>query len=106
MNSANITLHDFSCERLYSWAAYRQHKGAIKLHILLQNAVCFPENIHMSKGNISDNISELYLRRGKVETFFSDIKRNLKIETFIPSTRVLLWALTGERINWQTERPL
>jgi hypothetical protein len=51
LDSTTITL----CERLYSWATYRQHKGAIKLHTLLQNNVCLPEYIHISKGNVSDN---------------------------------------------------
>lgn len=51
LDSTTITL----CERLYNWATYRHSKGAIKLHTLLQNNVCLPEYIHISKGNVSDN---------------------------------------------------
>ena len=51
LDSTTITL----CERLFNWATYRQHKGAIKLHTLLENNVCLPEYIHISKGNVSDN---------------------------------------------------
>jgi hypothetical protein len=51
LDSTTITL----CERLFDWAKYRQNKGAIKLHTLLQNNVCLPEYIHISKGNVSDN---------------------------------------------------
>jgi hypothetical protein len=51
IDSTTITL----CEKMYNWATYRQHKGAIKVHTLLQNNVCLPEFIHISKGNIADN---------------------------------------------------
>jgi|WetSurMetagenome_2_1015567.scaffolds.fasta_scaffold107652_1 hypothetical protein len=51
LDSTTITL----CERVFNWATYRRHKGAIKLHTLLENNVCLPEYVHISKGNLSDN---------------------------------------------------
>lgn len=64
LDSTTITL----CEKLYNWATYRQHKGAIKVHTLLQNNVCLPEFIHISKGNVSDNriAFEAKLRKGSI----------------------------------------
>lgn len=64
LDSTTITL----CERLYSWATYRQQKGAIKMHTLLQNNVCLPEFIHISKGNVSDNTIafKVKLRKGSI----------------------------------------
>lgn len=64
LDSTTITL----CERIFNWATYRQHKGAIKLHTLLQNNVCLPEYIHISKGNVSDNkiAFEIKLPKGSI----------------------------------------
>lgn len=42
------------CLSVFDWAKYRQTKGAIKLHMLLDYDGCLPVYMHMSEGNVSD----------------------------------------------------
>lgn len=42
------------CLSVFDWAKYRQTKGAIKLHMLLDYDGCLPVYMHMTEGNVSD----------------------------------------------------
>ncbi len=42
------------CLSVFDWAKYRQKKGAIKLHMLLDYDGCLPVFMHMTEGNVSD----------------------------------------------------
>jgi len=42
------------CLSVFDWAKYRQTKGAIKLHMLLDYDGCLPVFMHMTEGNVSD----------------------------------------------------
>ena len=42
------------CLSVFDWAKYRQTKGAIKLHMLLDYDGCLPVFMHMTDGNVSD----------------------------------------------------
>lgn len=42
------------CLSVFDWAKYRQTKGAIKLHMLLDYDGCLPVYMHMTEGNVAD----------------------------------------------------
>ena len=42
------------CLKVFDWAKYRQEKGAIKLHTMLDYDGCLPKYIYMSEGKQSD----------------------------------------------------
>lgn len=42
------------CLSVFDWAKYRQTKGAVKLHMLLDYDGCLPVFMHMTEGNVSD----------------------------------------------------
>ncbi|HMS32744.1 MAG TPA: transposase [Ignavibacteria bacterium] len=43
------------CLSLYDWAKYRNQKGAIKLHTLLDYDGCLPVYVQVSDGKLADN---------------------------------------------------
>jgi hypothetical protein len=46
------------CASLFNWAKYRQTKGAVKLHLLLDHEGYFPVFAHITEGNVHEvNIS-------------------------------------------------
>ena len=48
------------CLSLFPWAHFRDHKGAIKLHTLLNLRGSIPEFLHLSDGNVHDvNVLDL-----------------------------------------------
>lgn len=42
------------CLKVFDWAKYRQEKGAIKLHTMLDYDECLPKYVYMGKGKQSD----------------------------------------------------
>jgi len=42
------------CLSLFDWAKYRQKKGAIKLHVLLDYDGCLPSFVYMTDGKVAD----------------------------------------------------
>jgi hypothetical protein len=50
LDSTTISL----CLSLFDWAIYRQKKGAIKLHTVLDYDSCLPVYVHMTDGRIHD----------------------------------------------------
>lgn len=42
------------CLSLFPWAKFRQHKGAVKLHTLLDLRGCFPSVVYITPGKIHD----------------------------------------------------
>ena len=42
------------CLKIFDWAKYRQEKGAIKLHTMLDYDGCLPKYVYMSEGKQSD----------------------------------------------------
>ena len=42
------------CLKVFDWAKYRQEKGAIKLHTMLDYDGCLPKYVYMSEGKQSD----------------------------------------------------
>lgn len=54
--------------KVFDWAKYRQQKGAMKLHTLLDYQGAMPEYIHMSEGRESDLIHarEMHFAKGSV----------------------------------------
>ena len=53
-NSADVTTPIDLCLALFPWAAFRQHKAAIKLHTLLSLQGNFPTVIIVSTGSVHD----------------------------------------------------
>jgi hypothetical protein len=43
------------CLKLYDWAHYRQSKGAIKLHVMLDYETCLPVYVNMTDGNTHES---------------------------------------------------
>jgi hypothetical protein len=50
LDSTTVSL----CLSRYNWARFRQSKGAIKLHTLLEYEGCLPVYVHLSDGKTSD----------------------------------------------------
>ena len=50
LDSTTISL----CLSLFDWARFRQRKGAIKLHTLLDYDGCLPTYMHLSDGKVHD----------------------------------------------------
>jgi hypothetical protein len=50
-DSSTISL----CLSLFDWAKYRTAKGALKLHLLLNNRTAIPELITITEGSVGDN---------------------------------------------------
>lgn len=42
------------CLSVFDWARYQQHKGAVKLHVLLDYDGCLPSFVHMTDGKVAD----------------------------------------------------
>ncbi len=42
------------CLSAFDWARYRQKKGAIKLHVLLDYDGCLPSYVNLTNGNVAD----------------------------------------------------
>ena len=104
------------CLSLYPWAMYRKKKGAFKLHTLLDHSGYLPSFMVITDGKIHDinvvkdasysfpslspdsmllidrayiasTIAGLYKSRWEIETFFKWIKQNLKIKSFLGTSR-------------------
>ncbi len=50
------------CLSLYDWAKYRNQKGAIKLHTLLDYDGCLPVYVHAGDGKLSDNKAAYHIK--------------------------------------------
>ena len=50
------------CLSLYDWAKYRNQKGAIKLHTLLDYDGCLPVYVHVSDGKLADNTAAYQIK--------------------------------------------
>jgi hypothetical protein len=94
------------CIKVFDWAKYKKEKGAIKLHTLLDYDGCMPKYVYMTEGKkaeveiITNNfslpcrqagwtastIAKLYKQRWSIETFFKELKQNLKIKSFLGTT--------------------
>ncbi len=95
------------------WADFRTTKGAIKLHVGLNHDGYLPEFVTVTEGKIGDvsigyqdpktgkhymfltnnfklaakTIADIYKARWQVELFFKWIKQNLKIISFISTSK-------------------
>jgi transposase len=99
------------CIKVFDWAKYKKEKGAIKLHTLLDYDGCMPKYVYMTEGKkaeveiITNNfslpcrqagwtastIAKLYKQRWSIETFFKELKQNLKIKSFLGTTENAMW---------------
>ena len=50
MDSTTISV----CLKVFDWAKYKQEKGAIKLHTMLDYDGCLPKYVYMGEGKQSD----------------------------------------------------
>jgi putative transposase len=61
------------CLSLFDWATYRTQKGAVKMHVLLNNRTYIPELITVSNGNMADVTAAkkmtLSIPRGSIMVF-------------------------------------
>jgi hypothetical protein len=62
------------CLSLFDWAKYRTAKGALKLHVLLNNRTAIPEIINITEGKVADvtmfkKINLKKLAKGSIITF-------------------------------------
>ena len=61
------------CLSLFDWAKYRTKKGALKMHVLLDNRTGLPTVVSVTEGNIADVVAgrnmELKLESGSILVF-------------------------------------
>lgn len=61
------------CLSLFDWAKYRTKKGALKMHILLDNRTGLPTVVSVTEGNVADVVAgrnmELKLESGSILVF-------------------------------------
>ena len=73
LDSSKISL----CLSLFDWARYKTHKGAVKLHTLLDYDGNLPANVNITDGKTADNKGayEIPLLKGSVivaDRFYND----------------------------------
>lgn len=60
------------CLKVFDWAKYRQEKGAIKLHTMLDYDGCLPEYVYMTEGKQSDVKHAKYMMIPKKSVLVAD----------------------------------
>ena len=60
------------CLKVFDWARYRQEKGAIKLHTMLDYDGCMPTYLYMTEGRQSDVKHAHYMQMPKKSVIVSD----------------------------------
>jgi hypothetical protein len=68
---------------LFPWATYRATKGAAKLHVGLDADGYLPAFVDLTANSAAD----LYKERWQIELFFKWMKQNLKIKSFLGTSR-------------------
>ena len=62
------------CLKVFDWAKYKQEKGAIKLHTMLDYDGCLPKYVYMSEGKHSDIKHAQYMLMPKKSSQTEGIK--------------------------------
>lgn len=60
------------CLKVFDWAKYKQEKGAIKLHTMLDYDGCLPKYIYMTEGKKSDVKHAQYMQMPSKSVIVSD----------------------------------
>ena len=60
------------CLKVFDWARYKQEKGAIKLHTMLDYDGCLPKYVYMSEGKQSDVKHAQYMLMPRKSVIVSD----------------------------------
>jgi hypothetical protein len=60
------------CLKVFDWAKYKQEKGAIKLHTMLDYDGCLPKYVYMSEGKQSDIKHAQYMLMPRKSVIVSD----------------------------------
>jgi plasmid maintenance system killer protein len=60
------------CLKVFDWAKYKQEKGAIKLHTMLDYDGCLPKYVYMSEGKQSDVKHAQYMLMPRKSVIVSD----------------------------------
>jgi hypothetical protein len=60
------------CLKVFDWAKYRQKKGAIKLHTMLDYYGCMPSYLFMTEGKQSDDKHAHYMTLPKRSVVVAD----------------------------------
>ena len=60
------------CLKVFDWAKYKQEKGAIKLHTMLDYDGCLPKYVYMSEGKQSDVKHAQYMQMPRKSVIVSD----------------------------------
>ena len=60
------------CLKVFDWAKYRQEKGAIKLHTMLDYDGCLPKYVYMTEGKQSDVKHAKYMMIPKKSVLVAD----------------------------------
>ena len=60
------------CLKVFDWAKYRQEKGAIKLHTMLDYDGCLPKYIYMTEGKRSDVKHAQYMQMPRKSVIVAD----------------------------------
>lgn len=60
------------CLKVFDWAKYRQEKGAIKLHTMLDYDGCLPKYVYMTEGKQSDVKHAQYMLMPRKSVIVSD----------------------------------
>ncbi len=105
------------CLSLYDWAKFRTTKGAVKLHVKLNHAGYLPTFMVVTTGKVHETkvapsiplergdvaifdrgytnnfswsaktIARIYKERWQIELFFKSIKQQLKVKSFVGTSR-------------------
>jgi hypothetical protein len=56
------------CLNRFEWAKFRTTKGAIKLHVAINGDGCFPEQVHLTNGDVHEvgELSSMHFARGDI----------------------------------------